>query len=345
MTHLSPYSYLDRGLVCLAILIWTLHRFWTTDRFASLSPSFARQGRLQPLVAWCMVISLTAAISYDMLAMYFKYAEGWKCSDEGVSRVASTSADYSDLHKGLIYPTDVLWSITCTFRTSSLFLTNSMWRFVCQKNFGSSPMSSWESKVSSAYSLVSVLLYIILQASFSGLVSTIAPQVLYSVELCVLIFMCQVANHRFTKLLPNLPPTSDGRVAIRFFMTMNNYLSVAMAMDVFGLFGINLDIILIKSNLAPKVILGNHFLTDLFTRIFNMGFCFTYLVIVFIIYPPTAKGSGSKSTASNKSKSGASSKRSKISTKKNKVAPSLSNAQDPPRESARLLAQPSVQSV
>jgi hypothetical protein len=60
---------------------------------------------------------------------------------------------------------------------------------------------------------------------------------------------------------------------------MNNLLSLTLVFEFLGLFIPNVDLLL------DGPIYHDKFLTDIFTKVFNFGYCLTYLIAVLLLYP------------------------------------------------------------
>jgi len=136
-------------------------------------------------------------------------------------------------------------------------------------------MSSSEFRGFIAWSIISVVLYPIFQYIFlySSVLTTIAPQFVYSFEIFVLGCLSQYSNFRFRRFQKGVENPS-----IAFYATLNNYMSVGCLLDSVGLATINIA----SADEHPVAA----FPLDVLSNIFNLGFVGTYAVLICIVYPP-----------------------------------------------------------
>jgi len=268
------------------------------DRFEAVKLKNLRAFKLRGVVTVVLFGSLSAVILYDCLATYFKYYEGWRVKEESGDIVPQSKKNYHPDNVELLAPTDAFWSITCTLKSSGMFLMNSMWHNLSRKIINAKFMSSIEFKAYGVYSVLSLILYPFFQLLFlnsNPLMSAVMPQFVYHAECFSLIIITQISNKRFRRILENLPPTSPNRGSLRFFIHMNNWLTLMLALDFIGLFAINADVCT-----TERVVYNSMFLTDFFSRIFNLGFCFEYPVLFLILYPMSSMWEGADKDAQKK---------------------------------------------
>eukprot|EP01006_Ploeotia_vitrea_P042651 TRINITY_DN66648_c1_g1_i3.p1 TRINITY_DN66648_c1_g1~~TRINITY_DN66648_c1_g1_i3.p1 ORF type:complete len:478 (+),score=210.79 TRINITY_DN66648_c1_g1_i3:187-1620(+) len=283
LTHLSDYSYLDRGIVDLAIIGWALLHVNRVDGFASIRWQHLRAFRLKTVATIMTFVSLVIMVAYDTIATIFKYDEGFYYDPDTGNIKTMPKTKYSQTNKDLLVPTDMLLNISWSLKNSAVFLLLAMYHHVARKECGRAQFaSSWEFKCYSIYSIVSILLYPFLQLFFDAvstpLMSTIMPQFVYSAECFAIVLLMILTNRRLTALVAELKQSSIVP-RLNNFVRMNKFFMFSCFCDCLGLFTINVDI------LIDKKIAGNKFATDLMTRIFNLGFNLTYVFIIFTLYP------------------------------------------------------------
>lgn len=282
MTHLSDYSYIDRGLQTIGILLFFVHRLTSQQQWKVFKPAQLRKLELRSLVSFLLATSLLLLISYDIITTFVKYTEGFEIvEDTGAIRTKSKS-NYTPDNLSLIQKTDLVWNLACTFKSSALFLLLAMFHHTVQAS-GHTFMSSREFLISKLYACVSVCAYPLLQFIFyqDPLLSTIMPQFVYSFECFAIVALTQAANCRFRKLSQSMPSSSLVARRISAFIGLNNLLSISCFMDGLGLATINIDIVVT----SWRNILHNKFATDLLTKVFNLGFSGTFVVMIVLLLP------------------------------------------------------------
>eukprot|EP01006_Ploeotia_vitrea_P042650 TRINITY_DN66648_c1_g1_i2.p2 TRINITY_DN66648_c1_g1~~TRINITY_DN66648_c1_g1_i2.p2 ORF type:complete len:457 (+),score=216.71 TRINITY_DN66648_c1_g1_i2:152-1522(+) len=291
LTHLSDYSYMDRGICDLGILIWSQWHVYKVDGFKSLQWKLIKTFRLKSLATTMVYISLAVMVVYDTIATKFKYEEGFSYNATTGAIKTKSKTKYSQANKDLLVPTDMLLNISWSLKNSAVCLLLAMYHHVARKECGRKHfMHSWEFKCYSIYSIVSIVLYPFLQLFFDAvstpLMSTIMPQFVYSFECFAIVFLMVLTNWRLQKMIDQLKEGKTATVVPRlmYFIKMNKFFMFSCFLDFIGLFTIDI--------LINKQIAKNKFATDFLTRVFNLGFCFTYIFIIYTLYPEPAAGQG-----------------------------------------------------
>jgi hypothetical protein len=308
MTHLSDSSYVDRLIPNIMIFIFLVYFcFQVHNAAADLTSAAIRKGKLKGIILMMYLSALVLAIIYDFLAIPMKYDEGFidTCvlvnesiplnsslwEDDGGCRLTPVQKScrgiitkpgslYSERSLERLDVINLLWNMGCTIRNSAMFMLLAVSNSTVKNMIPKPVMNSWEVKLFAYYSILSLFLYFFLQFIFadSALYSTIAPQLLYTLECAVGGIMLLLTNLRIRVMgklqKRNMQNTHNHKTmehTLAFVKTMNNCLALALSMDAFALGCINLDIILVGSDGEYlRVIYTSKLLTDIFTRIFNM---------------------------------------------------------------------------
>jgi hypothetical protein len=299
MTHLSDYSYLERGYAVLVYLIWAVYLLWRDDRW--------RGFRVLRRLSWCghrrrhldrpefrvlltglLLASMSLSVIYDILSSIVKYREGFTEVDEII--IQTPRKMYSPSNERIVLVADVFLDLSWTLRTSAMFLLQAFWSHVVRPytgggRTGSDFMSSREFRCYQVASIVSLILYPTLQGLFLALdevsLSTIAPQFVSHAEGILVAFLSVITIRRFRRLIRSLRPLRTGCVPLfRYYIRMNILLIIAIAMDTGCLLIINLDTVINQGQLQR-----HKWAFDLLTRVFNFGFTATYMIMFFILYP------------------------------------------------------------
>lgn len=72
MTHLSDFSYIERGTLNVFFFCWMLERIWSTDKFACLHPRKIWKRELKSICTFLILLSVAICIVYDAIAIYVK---------------------------------------------------------------------------------------------------------------------------------------------------------------------------------------------------------------------------------------------------------------------------------
>lgn len=252
-------------------------------------------------------------IIYDILATNLKYEEGYAdscldCYDSPIGTAENTtcfwksesalecrgvipasSGSYSEHNKNILPVIDTLWNLSCTFRNSGIFMLLAWFNSTVKGIFPKPVVKRWEVRMFAFYSMFSLAWYLILPELFSvQLLKTIAPQVLWSVELAFAGLFLLLSNHRITKLstaVSSAKRHSSATSTLSYVKAMNTALCVICLHSSLALLILNVDILS-----GWFVILRSAYLSDFFTKIVNTGLLFEPIVAILIIYKPKFKG-------------------------------------------------------
>jgi len=282
MTHLSDYSYISRESVEILILIWALYHFYRTERFESFYWANIQSFKPKTATAYLLMTSLVLMIVYDGIAAYIKYQEGFYVNPTTGIISQRPAAEYTRSYDvELLTIADSVLNVSWSLKSSSLFMLIATFNHVSLSRFNIKFMSTTEFKICRLYSLVSILLYPIMEWSFSynELLSTIMPQFVYHVECAVIVVLLQLTNFRIRLLHDSSTQSEKIAERLTWFIHLNDLLSIIVFFDFIGLFIINVDIV------AGQTIYHNKFWTDLLTGIFSFGFDFAYPIVIIILFP------------------------------------------------------------
>ncbi len=317
MTHLSDFSYCERGIQSMFVLGWVLHQLWHADRFASLSPARLLKANLKTMTAYMLLLSQVSIVLYDLIATSFKYEEGFY-DDPTRGIIQQPSSRFSEASKTKVAICGQLINLSFTMQSSGLFLLlayinsfiSSTMKMQAKSSSGnsgqlSSLMSQTENKMVMVYSASSIFVYPILTQLFTGLLSVVMPQVLFHVENLILVAITLVTNKRMDAMMKKFLYSADGAaenpaaIAIKKIIFYNNCLCVSLLSEAFGLGVINIDILNFKFWGGSPFIYASKFLTDFWTVFFSFGIS-TACLGPFGILTQSAKNEYSRSNASKK---------------------------------------------
>ncbi|KAI9136311.1 hypothetical protein BKA69DRAFT_1129202 [Paraphysoderma sedebokerense] len=302
MTHLSDFSYLERGIVDVFILIWMLMRIRNSQNYSSLHPKYLLEFLTGPrrsspplklIITYTLVFSLTVMIIYDFLATKMKYEEGFSHIANSTNCATKPSATYNTENKFLVDVTNTLLNVAWCSKSTASFLLIAFWSHTGSQYGLKKPfVTSLESKLCSAWAVFSVFLYPLLQYSFvsNKLLSTVTPQFVYHAETCMVAVLSCVVQYRLRHTIERNASAEDlgsqgsrtrfaGQEILRYHLQCNLWMILWNFMDFIADCSINIDAI------SLKILASNKFLLDLFTKFFSLGFSAAYVVMIQILFP------------------------------------------------------------
>jgi len=306
MTHLSDFSYLDRGAQDIVVLIFMLYYIHHKNRFRCFEIRNFREKKLRSFIALFLILSLVIFLGYDINSAVLKYREGFEVIypngtpfeglDDynlsipyvnytirhlnGLNCITKAATLYTTLdHSAELTISGVFLNFSWTLKSCGLFLLLSNWNHLFSRLTKKSIMSTWEFKIYIIYSIISFFLYFAMQLIFlnNSLLSGIAPQFIAHVENVVLAILTEITNYRFHKAKVKFGEQMER--TLDFWITMNHVLAVALLLDGCCLGAINVDIV---GNWL--VIYKNKFWTDLLTVSYSVGYSIQYAVVIFILF-------------------------------------------------------------
>ncbi|KAI9146058.1 hypothetical protein BKA69DRAFT_1047165 [Paraphysoderma sedebokerense] len=298
MTHLSDFSYLERGMISSTAFCWILLRIYWAGGLSVLNPKPLWQFLLNPrqgtaplrlIITYLFLLSCFTHSLYDFLTTKMKYEEGYSYNSILKKCVTKEGKDYSPENKILLDATNTLLSLTYCTKSTASFLLIAFWSHTgTQIGLKKAFVSSRESRVCSIWAIISVCLYPLLQYIFisNKLLSTIAPQFLYHAETFMVACLSTVVHFRLQNSIQDSAYGFSGVAILRHHMQYNVYFIILNTLDVIGLGSINVDAVGLK--MFDKLLL------DIFIKLYSTGSTGAFLVMTEILYPQNVR-----STASN----------------------------------------------
>lgn len=108
LTHLTDFSYLDRLTMEVPALLFALHCAWSADKFASLHPKKLIKFRLQTVVMYLIIVSLSLFVAYDSIVTHIKYEEGFYCNPATLEGSLMPSSLFSARNQDLVTSADAI---------------------------------------------------------------------------------------------------------------------------------------------------------------------------------------------------------------------------------------------
>ena len=106
MTHLTDYSYLERGMAIFIFGIWAVVHIWSTDKFRVFRWENYQRRDTKTIVTTLLFISMTFSFIYDILGTYVKYAEGFQPKGFNINGepncVIRPKSTYSEVDKVIV---------------------------------------------------------------------------------------------------------------------------------------------------------------------------------------------------------------------------------------------------
>ena len=102
MTHLTDYSYLERGTAVLIFGLWSLVHIYTVDKFRVFRLENYFRKDTKTIVTTLLFISMFFSIIYDILGTYAKYEEGFTPKPDGSNCVIKPKSSYNPTNKAVV---------------------------------------------------------------------------------------------------------------------------------------------------------------------------------------------------------------------------------------------------
>lgn len=281
--HLSQYSYIDRGLGNLFVLVFCLLRIYQVDRFRSLLTLNLRELQLKTLATLLLLLSLIVMLAYDTLGIYVKYHEGYDVKPtEGGSYTVKVKplSLYTVGDKHRVEAANILLDLAWCSKSSAYFVMFSIFSEISQGLLHQTIIPIREVRIILAHSALNIALFITMPLAFKSdiLLSVIAPQFVYHGECAILIILGYINIRRFNQHSRDLMDPGSKQL-LWFYIDMTYLFITALFLDMIGLLIINADL-LHQSTLAKS-----SFATDVLTKTFNWGSVLSYPVAIMIMYP------------------------------------------------------------
>jgi len=306
MTHLSDFSYLERVSQNVLIAAYILYVIWTVDNFQSFEWRKLKKMEHKTIIAIFVLLDIVFFVVYDFIAVDFKYREGFYSNPKTGKIQTKPAARYSEHDKFLADEVcGPLINLSFSLQSSATFLLMAYYQEIIKKSMLmckmpiQSFMSSTEHKIYTVYSAVSFSLYFILGKIFSGseILRVVCPQLLFHFENLLCISLIAWINIRISLLTKNI---SDGggptyrkfEARLSAVRRQNTLLGACIAMEMFGLGLINMDILFWKFGGFLPVFYENKYRTDVLTCMFSLGISLHTLPIVNILFPQEKLNTG-----------------------------------------------------
>ncbi|KAI8087872.1 uncharacterized protein B0P05DRAFT_530483 [Gilbertella persicaria] len=280
MTHLSDYSFLQRIIGLSYVFIWLVYRIQTTGGFGCLQFSKFKQGDLKSFVTAWLLIMLPFQLYYDIMSCKIKYQEGYAVLVGHIQtkpEILWTQAD-----RDLVLPTDYSLCVGFSLQIGTLLLLQCFWKYLAKLVAKARFMSSKEFKFYIIMTMINIILFPVIQYTFSqpGLYDVtfkeIIPQLVYGIELWCISLLGGVSHVRFKTLLKG-PFVTD---KIKYFQELNLLLSIALF-----IFSTSFIILSGDGLTTAKKINTNKFASDLMICNINMMCILIWVLVILIIHP------------------------------------------------------------
>ncbi|KAI9321771.1 hypothetical protein BX666DRAFT_1874943 [Dichotomocladium elegans] len=196
----------------------------------------------------------------------------------------------------LVIPTDYSLCVGLSLQCGTLLLLQCFWNYLANSVAKASFMSSREFFFYIGWSIVSFVMFPVLQYNFSREVydptyKEIMPELLFGAELFFVSLLGFVSHFRFKKLLENTRESTNARSImqkIRYFQELNIILAVILMVDALSF------IILSVDGLTGKKYLNVHkFTADFFICNINVTSMIVWFIVGLILHPKPLTGGGS----------------------------------------------------
>lgn len=263
MSHLAPFSYLDRFVTMLCVLAWAILYITKSKSWQEINLFRRECWNVKAAVCNLLLFEMVLFLIYDILNMKFKYFGAGS---------------------GLLQASGNILNVAFTFKSSAHFLTLAFWSSVAKETFAARSFgSSIEFTIYKVYSVVSFVLYPVMQYSFPNnkLLSIIMPQFVYLFECFAVVCLTMLVNYRLNRLVCRSNLTESLQNRMNFYIMANNAQIFLVLLEFLSLSSINIDIVS-KSFIIAKSPLT----TDFLTKLFSLSICLTNIPMIMNLFPP-----------------------------------------------------------
>ncbi|KAG0199719.1 hypothetical protein BGX28_007028, partial [Mortierella sp. GBA30] len=292
MTHLSDYSFVQRGVANGWFYIWFVIYVFRYDRFQALSIRRIARFELRSIVTLLLLIARPLQLTYDVGSAVIKYEEGFWDNAKTGQIVSRPSFLWSQSNQDRAAVLDYILACGMALLTCIFFLLQSFYHYISKSVTKSSFMSSFEFRLNIVCSLIVLAVFPLIQYVFRNnlAVREAAPQMAFSVVLLVIGFLGVRTHFRFKSLLKvaklTISESTRGVVEkLEYFKDMNLILTGAM----FGT-GISLGIASVDGLSPNPIIAHNKFASDFLITNLNFFEFIIWVTLVLIFYPRRSAG-------------------------------------------------------
>ncbi|CEO96061.1 hypothetical protein PBRA_004751 [Plasmodiophora brassicae] len=247
LSHLAPFSYINRGTLNFLALAWTVMHILSTNKgFGKINLFSTKYRNIRSCIAWLTILALIFCLIYDIMNTYVKYREGFlitsRLPNGNVFVKPAVPTQWSAGDLALLPTMTELLNLAFTTKSSAHFLGLAFWSTMAKKNFGTTFGSSSEFMAYKAYSVISIILYPI--AEFTApteTLSIIEPQLVYACENVVVMVLILAVNHRLVALLNSSSLSFDIQNRMKFYIAVNRAQFFFVLLEFLGLGSINID--------------------------------------------------------------------------------------------------------
>ncbi|CDS07879.1 hypothetical protein LRAMOSA01828 [Lichtheimia ramosa] len=190
--------------------------------------------------------------------------------------------------QALVIPTEYSICLGFSMQTGTLLLLQCFWNYLANSVAKASFMSSKEFMLYIVWTVLSIIMFPVLQYNFSRDVydptyKEIMPELVYGCELLIVAILGVVSHVRFHKLLRNSRESNNARSIthkIRYFQELNLILTTVLFTD-----SISFIILSIDGLTAHKTLNMHKFSADFFICIINVSSVVAWFVVILIFHP------------------------------------------------------------
>ncbi|KAI9260578.1 hypothetical protein BDA99DRAFT_605614 [Phascolomyces articulosus] len=221
-----------------------------------------------------------------VISCKIKYEEGFASIFGHV--FTKPEALWTKADQQLVIPTDYSLCVGFSLQTGTLLLLQCFWNYLANSVAKTSFMSSKEFLFYIGWTVMSVIMFPIIQYIFSRDIydptyKEVMPELVYGCELFIVSVLGVISHYRFCKLLKNSRDSNNARSItqkIRYFQELNKLLTLVLFIDALCF------IILSADGLTGKKYLNAHkFTADFLICNINVTTIIIWFVVVLIFHP------------------------------------------------------------
>ncbi|CAO3608073.1 unnamed protein product [Cunninghamella blakesleeana] len=281
--HNSDFAFLESASIYIYGLAYFIYSIWQCDRFECLKFKKLVSGELKTVLTIIMFLTMSCQFVWDVTMTYIKYKEGYVSN--GTEVVVAPFESWSLEHQQLALTTTYVQSMAFSLQVCIYYMLQCFWHYltntVAKKDF----MGSLEFKFYIVWSLVSMVIYPVLQWYFheeQDAAETI-PSLIYGIQVILSAFLGIRTHYRFKKLIKNAVSTNANTLVINKLGYFSN-INLMMIPCLFS-YGLTYLIGCFDGLVGKNQIAPNRFANDCLLANGNIMALCLYILFISVFHP------------------------------------------------------------
>ncbi|CAG8614991.1 6833_t:CDS:2 [Paraglomus brasilianum] len=275
---------LQRSVAGCGILIWSVYRIYSIDRFKSIRWKRLRRLEVKGVTTVLFFIALILQILCDAASVTIRYKEGLTMQDDGTV-VSKPDELYDEEDKRIITVSRYLIMIVYAIETASVLLMQNFWNYLTKRIIRKTFINSVHFKVNYAFAFGALLGFPLIPYILKDKpILLVAVPRIFAVAVNIPIILYGIrADFRFNELVDEARGILGDQFIINkinYYRNLNRQFILAMIFSIIPAFIQSIDRLT-----SQHTIENNQFIADLLSTISNFALILDAITIVYIFYP------------------------------------------------------------